>query len=151
MLIVDKMIVLSSILLISGAGCAVYCNVKLDTLYQYSMGCHEQHLSTKIFMNGEVLESFLQKTEYKNNKAIKKPASTPDFNKQTFFAFSGWPCTIINILEDSTKITLQYSEDCREIDPNDRREYSRPQNVVAVYAVPHTSKKILFKDIKGNK
>jgi hypothetical protein len=146
-------IIKASLLILSiiGVVCAGYSNERLDTLYQYYMGYTEQHISHVVLQNEEELTSFLQKTGYDNEKALKKPSITIDFGKLAVFAFAGWPCTIITILEDSANVTVQYREDYRDRDPNDRRKYMRPSNVVAIYAIPNTSKKILFKDVTGNK
>lgn len=145
MRIVDNILILIPILLIVGAVDAEKINVRFDTLYYYYTGNFEQHLITVIVRNQEELTSVLWKTGYNNGKAMKKPAVTTDFSKQTVFAFAGWPCTIIKIIEDSTSIDIHYKEDYRNIDTrNDDREYARPANVALICAIPYTDKSIAF-------
>jgi hypothetical protein len=139
------MLILIPILQIVSAASAENLNNRFDTLYYYFTGYFEPHLITVIVKNQEELTSVLQKTGYNSKKAMKKPAFAPDFCKQTVFAFAGWPCTIINIIEDSTTISIHYREDYRDIDSsNDDREYSRPANVAMIAAIPLTGKTITF-------
>ena len=145
MRIVDNILILIPILLIVGAADAENINVRFDTLYYYYTGNFEQHLITVIVKNQEELTSVLRKTGYNNEKAMKNPAVTTDFSKQTVFAFAGWPCTIIKIIEDSTMIVIHYREDYRNIDTSDDdREYARPANVALICTIPHTDKPITF-------
>ena len=148
MQIVDKMLIFIPVLFISGTVVdAETCNLKLDTLYHYYMGYYEQHLTTGVLSNEDELISFLQKTGYNKERAMKTTAVTQDFSKKTVFVFAGWPCTVINILEDSTEITLQYREEYRRTGTDDGVEYARPANIAVIYAIPRTGKSIAFIDI----
>lgn len=144
-----KMSLFFPILFFSGAADQGHSNIEIDTLYRYYIRYHEQHLSTVILSNEKELTGFLASTGFKADRAIKKPDFAPDFSKHTLFAFAGWPCTIINIFEDSVKIIVHYKEDYRNIDSDKGPEYSRPANEAVVYAISRTNKTIEFVEVSG--
>jgi len=146
-----KMSLFFPILFCSGASFRGYCDVKFDTIYHYYMRYYEQHLSTVILQNEKALSDFLTQTGFNDDDAIKKPASLPDFSKYTVFAFAGWPCTIIKILEDSAKITVHYQENYRDMDTANGLAYSRPANEAIVYVISRTDKPIEFLNVSRKK